>query len=60
MAKKEMVQYLGTGRRKSSVARVFLRPGTGNIVVNGRSLDEYLPMETLRMVVKSPLELTNT
>ena len=60
MAKKEMVQYLGTGRRKSSVARVFLRPGTENIVVNGRSLDEYLPMETLRMVVKSPLELTNT
>ncbi|MGM9947423.1 30S ribosomal protein S9 [Floccifex sp.] len=60
MAKKELVQYLGTGRRKSSVARVFLRPGTGNIVVNGRSLDEYLPMETLRMVVKSPLELTNT
>ena len=60
MAKKEMVQYLETGRRKSSVARVFLRPGTGNIVVNGRSLDEYLPMETLRMVVKSPLELTNT
>lgn len=60
MAKKEMVQYLGTGRRKSSVARVFLRPGTGNIVVNGRSLDEYLTMETLRMVVKSPLELTNT
>ena len=60
MAKKEMVQYLGTGRRKSSVARVFLRPGTGNIVVNGRSLDEYFPMETLRMVVKSPLELTNT
>ena len=60
MAKKEMVQYLGTGRRKSSVARVFLRPGTRNIVVNGRSLDEYLPMETLRMVVKSPLELTNT
>ena len=60
MAKKEMVQYLGTGRRKSSVARVFLRPGTGNIVVNGRSLDEYLPMETLRMVVKSPLEITNT
>ncbi|MDD7281621.1 30S ribosomal protein S9 [Floccifex sp.] len=60
MAKKEMVQYLGTGRRKSSVARVFLRPGTGNIEVNGRSLEEYLPLETLRMVVKSPLELTNT
>ena len=60
MAKKEMVQYLGTGRRKSSVARVFLRPGTGNIVVNGKTLEEYLPLETLRMVVKSPLELTNT
>ena len=60
MAKKEMVQYLGTGRRKSSVARVFLRPGTGNIEVNGRTLEEYLPLETLRMVVKSPLELTNT
>ena len=57
---KEMVQYLGTGRRKSSVARVFLRPGTGNIEVNGRTLEEYLPLETLRMVVKSPLELTNT
>ena len=60
MAKKDMVQYLGTGRRKSSVARVFLRPGTGNIEVNGRTLEEYLPLETLRMVVKSPLELTNT
>ncbi|MCF0106707.1 MAG: 30S ribosomal protein S9 [Holdemanella sp.] len=60
MAKKELVQYLGTGRRKSSVARVFLRPGTGNIEVNGKTLEEYLPLETLRMVVKSPLELTNT
>ena len=61
MAKKNTnVTYIGTGRRKSSVARVFMTPGTGNIVVNGKSLNEYLPQETLRMVVKSPLELTNT
>ncbi|MGL5977515.1 MAG: 30S ribosomal protein S9 [Erysipelotrichaceae bacterium] len=60
MAKKNSVTYLGTGRRKTSVARVFMTPGTGNIVVNGKSLDEYLPLETLKMVVKSPLELTET
>lgn len=59
MAKKNIVQYHGVGRRKKSVARVFLRPGTGNIEVNGKTLEEYLPMEVLRMVVKSPLELTN-
>ncbi|MBP3870082.1 MAG: 30S ribosomal protein S9 [Faecalicoccus sp.] len=58
--KSNIVQYIGTGRRKKSVARVFLRPGTGNIEVNGKTLDEYLPYETLRMVVRSPLELTNT
>lgn len=52
--------YLGTGRRKSSVARVYLTPGKGTIIVNGKTLDEYLPMETLKMVVKSPLELTET
>ena len=55
-----MVQYRGTGRRKSSVARVFMTPGTGVISVNGKTLEEYLPLETLRMVVKSPLELTGT
>ncbi len=61
MAKKSnTVQYIGVGRRKKSVARVFLRPGTGNIEVNGKSLEDYLPLETLRMVVKAPLELTNT
>lgn len=60
MKKSNIVQYHGVGRRKKSVARVFLRPGTGNIVVNGKTLEEYLPLETLRMVVKSPLELTNT
>ena len=60
MKKSNTVQYHGVGRRKKSVARVFLRPGTGNIVVNGKTLEEYLPLETLRMVVKSPLEITNT
>ncbi len=54
------VQYVGTGRRKSSVARVFMTPGKGNITVNGKTLEEYLPLETLRMVVRSPLELTET
>lgn len=57
MAKTNQVMYLGTGRRKSSVARVILTPGTGKIEVNGRTLEEYLPLETLRMVVKSPLVL---
>lgn len=58
--KKSTVSYNGTGRRKSSVARVFLTPGKGNIVVNGKTLEEYLPLETLRMVVRSPLETTDT
>lgn len=55
-----MVQYHGVGRRKKSVARVFLRPGTGKFEVNGKSLEDYLPLETLRMVVKAPFEITNT
>ena len=59
-AKKESIVYLGTGRRKSSVARVYLTPGKGEFSVNGKNLDEYLPLETLRMVVRSPLELTET
>ena len=50
-------QYYGTGRRKSSTARVFLRPGTGNITVNSRALDEYFGRETECMVVRQPLEL---
>jgi len=58
--KKTVVTYLGTGRRKTSVARVYLTPGTGVITVNGKTLEEYLPLETLRMVVRSPLELTGT
>ncbi len=53
-----VTQYYGTGRRKSSTARVFLRNGAGSISVNGRSLDEYFGRETARMVVRQPLELT--
>ena len=60
MAKKNNVTYIGTGRRKSSVARVFMTPGTGTITVNGKTMDEYMPLETMRMVVRSPLELTET
>lgn len=52
----EMQQYYGTGRRKSSVARVFLRPGKGDIKVNNRSLDDYFCRETASMIVKQPLE----
>jgi small subunit ribosomal protein S9 len=50
--------YYGTGRRKSSVARVFMAKGTGKIVVNGKPLDEYFSRETGRMVVRQPLVLT--
>ena len=60
MKKTNLVQYHGVGRRKKSVARVFLRPGTGNIQINGKPLEEYLPNSILQQVVKSPLELTNT
>jgi small subunit ribosomal protein S9 len=49
----------GTGRRKSAVARVFLKPGTGSIVVNGKPVDEFFSRETGRMVVRQPLALTN-
>lgn len=58
--KKAAVTYLGTGRRKSSIARVYMTPGTGIISVNDKTLEEYLPLETLRMIVRSPLELTQT
>ncbi|MDR3215527.1 MAG: 30S ribosomal protein S9 [Bacilli bacterium] len=54
------VQYRGTGRRKSSVARVILVPGTGNITINGRDVKEYLPFETLISDLTQPLVLTNT
>lgn len=51
--------YYGTGRRKSSVARVFLKAGSGRILINGKPLDEYFARETGRMVVRQPLELTD-
>lgn len=53
-------QNYGTGRRKSAVARVYLRPGTGTIVVNGKPVDEFFSRETGRMIVRQPLQLTNT
>ena len=58
--KKTNVTYLGTGRRKSSVARVYMTPGTGKIMVGEKTLEQYLPQEILRMVVKSPLVETGT
>jgi small subunit ribosomal protein S9 len=54
------LQYRGTGRRKSAIARVRLVPGTGKITVNKRELDEYLKYETLRVIVKEPLMITDT
>ena len=53
-------QNYGTGRRKSSTARVFLRKGSGNITINERSLDEFFGRETARMIVRQPLELTQS
>jgi len=55
-----LLQYYGTGRRKTSTARVFLRPGTGSFQVNGRSFDQYFPNETLKMLIRQPLAVTET
>ena len=54
------VMYYGTGRRKTSIARVRLAPGEGKIIVNGRPLDEYFGLKTLELIVKQPLALTDT
>ena len=56
----DLVQYYGTGRRKSSVARVFLRPGTGMYKVNGKAFDQYFVTDAQRIEAKSPLVLTET
>lgn len=56
----QLVQYRGTGRRKSSVARVILRPGTGNFTINKKSIDDYLTVETLKTIARQPLVLTET
>ena len=53
-------KFYGTGRRKSSVARVYLVPGTGNITINKRDIDNYLGLETLKVIVRQPLVATNT
>ena len=55
-----IVQYLGTGRRKSTVATIFLRPGKGDITVNGKAFDAYFPTEAVRNTVKQPLLATET
>ncbi|HEY0430074.1 MAG TPA: 30S ribosomal protein S9 [Pyrinomonadaceae bacterium] len=54
------IQYYGTGRRKTSTARVYLRPGNGDIKVNRRGFEEYFPNEALRMIIFQPLRLTDT
>ena len=60
MATKKLVQYLGTGRRKSSVARVYLPSGYGTITINGPSFEDYIPSAAVRLDVLQPLELTET
>ncbi|MBQ7582497.1 MAG: 30S ribosomal protein S9 [Lachnospiraceae bacterium] len=57
---KAVEKFYGTGRRKSSVARVYLKPGKGNIVINKRDIDDYFGMETLKTVVRQPLVATDT
>lgn len=54
------IQYYGTGRRKTSTARVYLRPGTGEITVNRRAFTSYFPNEALQMIIRQPLSLTDT
>ena len=54
------IQYYGTGRRKSATARVYLRPGGGEVKVNHKPFDRYFPNETLRMIIRQPLQLTET
>ena len=53
-------RYYGTGRRKSSIARVYLVPGTGKVTINKRDMDEYFGLETLKLIVRQPLVLTET
>lgn len=55
-----LIQYYGTGRRKTATARVYLRPGDGNITVNKRTFEGYFRNETLRMIIRQPLQVTET
>ena len=59
-AKTDKIMFYGTGRRKSSIARVRLVDGKGTITINGKNIDEYLGQETLKVIVKQPLTVTNT
>ena len=59
-AKKDKIMFYGTGRRKSSIARVRLVEGTGVITINGKNIDEYLGTDTLKVIVRQPLTATNT
>jgi small subunit ribosomal protein S9 len=54
------LSYYGTGRRKTASARVFLRPGSGELTVNGRTFDHYFPNDVLKMIIRQPLQLTET
>ncbi len=60
MAKKENIVFYGTGRRKSSVSRVRLIEGTGKITINGKDIDEFFGLETLKVIARQPLTVTNT
>ena len=60
MAKSEKIVYTGTGRRKSSIARVRLIEGSGKITINGKDIDEFFGLETLKVIVRQPLTVTNT
>ena len=60
MAKANKIVYMGTGRRKSSIARVRLVEGTGKITINGKDIEEFFDLETLKVIVRQPLTVTNT
>ena len=60
MAKKETTNYYGTGRRKNAIARVRLVEGSGKITINGKDIDEFFGLETLKVIVRQPLTVTNT
>ena len=60
MAKSNKITYLGTGRRKSSIARVRLVEGTGKITINNKDIEEFFDLETLKVIVRQPLTVTNT
>ncbi len=60
MYESKVAYHYGTGRRKHSVSRVRLVPGNGNIVINGRTIDDYFGLETLKLIVRQPLNLTET